>query len=121
MNATVTLVRGVAKLLEDYADALEAVPLAPRVQDLESPADDLFSLTYLGRRQKEILAVLREAGWEGAQAAKIATRIKYDEPNVWLTLKSLVDRGLVVKLVDQHPYRYRLADRFLPSVDSSTG
>lgn len=102
-----TFVRDVAAALIRYADSLEKSG-PPAAQG----PPDILDAPYLGPRQRQILKVLLEAGEEGKTSGEIANAIDYDQPNVWLTLKALVDRGLVVKWDDRRPHRYQLADRF---------
>jgi hypothetical protein len=62
-----------------------------------------------GPRQIEVVQVLDEAGAEGTNTGVIARRIDYDQPNVYLTLQGLTNRGFVVKDESTTPHTYRLA------------
>jgi Fe2+ or Zn2+ uptake regulation protein len=65
----------------------------------------------LGRRQAQILGVLEEAGGDGTNTGVISRAIDYDQPNVYLTLQSLVGLGFVDKDKTTDPHTYGLTPR----------
>jgi DNA-binding MarR family transcriptional regulator len=65
----------------------------------------------LGPRQAEVLALLQEAGPVGTNTGVLSRRMGYTQPNVHLTLKELVRRGLVEKDASARPHNYRLSPR----------
>jgi len=58
----------------------------------------------LGPRETEVIAALEEQGTQGMSAGSISRAIRYDEPNVYLTLRGLVTRRFVEKdaMTDPH-------------------
>jgi DNA-binding MarR family transcriptional regulator len=63
----------------------------------------------LGPRQAEILEELEIAGADGTTTGVIFRKIGYPQPDVYLTLRGLVTRGLAEKDESASPQRYRLA------------
>jgi len=63
----------------------------------------------LGPRQAEILKELEIAGADGTTTGLIFRKIGYSQPDVYLTLRGLVTRGLAEKDESTSPQRYRLA------------
>ena len=94
------------------AEALEAAAQVLRDQagSATGPASDATPADFaqLGFRQRQILGVLAEHP-DGTNTGVISRAIRYSQPNVHLTLKSLIDRGLVEKFASERPHRYKLA------------
>jgi Sugar-specific transcriptional regulator TrmB len=65
----------------------------------------------IGPRQIEVLEVLEGAGTKGTRTGHISSVIGYDQPNVYLTLQSLMALGFVAKDETRRPHIYRLAGR----------
>jgi alkylated DNA nucleotide flippase Atl1 len=62
----------------------------------------------LGPRQRQVYELLRGAPEEGMKTAELAGAMNgYDVPNAYLTLKSLVTRGLVELVPGSSPQRWR--------------
>ncbi len=112
-------------VIDALADALMAAgeALHERARSLrvaaDAPGDNEFDVVAearrlhgaLGPRQAEVLALLQEAGPAGTNTGVLSKRMGYTQPNVHLTLKELVRRGLVIKDGTTRPHNYRLAPR----------
>jgi DNA-binding transcriptional ArsR family regulator len=64
---------------------------------------------YLGVRQAQILELLAEAYPDSTDTGKLSRQMDYDQPNVYLTLKGLIEQGLVEKDAAAHPHQYKLS------------
>lgn len=65
-------------------------------------------VTGLGSRQQQAYEVLLAGPEEGLKTAEVAAAMGgYDVPNAYLTLKSLVNRGLVEQVPGSSPQRWR--------------
>lgn len=109
-------------VLEAIADALDAAsatlrqrvallkPVGP--SEARGPAGAVARARalhpQLGERQAQILEILAAAGAEGTGTGPISHQIDYDQPNVYLTLQSLVRLRFVEKDDTSDPHRYRL-------------
>lgn len=125
---------GTTDCLDALADALEAAGrvLRARATDVRSseidpsraqgnrPIVDRVRSRHqqLGPRQAQAIEVLAEAGVAGTTTGVIARRISYDQPNVYLTLQALIQRGIVERDVTTNPHTYRLSSEVLLSPES---
>jgi hypothetical protein len=64
----------------------------------------------LGSRQEEVVALLDEAGDHGLDTGVMSRSMDYDQPNVYLTLQSLVRHGFVERDTSVSPHTYRLTE-----------
>jgi DNA-binding transcriptional ArsR family regulator len=112
-------------VLEALADALDAAsgalrqhlallgPPAARGADGQAPQGAVAKARAiherLGSRQAQILEVLEEAGGDGTNTGVISKAIGQDQPNVYLTLRSLAGLGFVEKDKTTDPHTYRLS------------
>lgn len=63
----------------------------------------------LGPRQAEVIELLEQHGPNGTNTGVLSRSMNYDQPNVYLTLRSLVGLGFVEKDESVIPHNYRLA------------
>lgn len=64
----------------------------------------------LGSRQEEIVVLLEEAGERGLDTGVMSRSMDYDQPNVYLTLQSLMRHGFVERDTSVSPHIYRLTE-----------
>lgn len=64
----------------------------------------------LGSRQEEVVALLVEAGEGGLDTGVMSRDMDYDQPNVYLTLQSLMRHGFVERDTSVSPHIYRLTE-----------
>ena len=62
----------------------------------------------IGKRQLEVLAELDKSGLAGTNTGVISRALKYDQPNVYLTLNNMKDNDFVEKDESTDPHTYRL-------------
>jgi hypothetical protein len=67
----------------------------------------------LGSRQEEIVVLLDEAGEHGLDTGVMSRAMEYDQPNVYLTLQSLMRHGFVERDASVSPHIYRLTGGLL--------
>lgn len=89
------------------------------VTSAEAPADSALERVrsmhpQLGSRQEEIVALLEEAGEHGLDTGVMSRSMDYDQPNVYLTLQSLMRHGFVERDTSVSPHMYRLTDNLRP-------
>jgi len=65
----------------------------------------------LGPRQAQIIGELEKAGPAGTTTGRIREAIHYDQPDVYLTLKGLIELRFAEKDPSSRPHIYRLGDR----------
>jgi alkylated DNA nucleotide flippase Atl1 len=114
MDATpqlITLARHVAKGLQDFAEALEAVT-EPDVFDSVAEGADPARDHNLGARQRQIVEVAGLATEGGIKTSVIAEEIGYEVPNTYSTLQALARAGIVEQVPDKEPQHWRLARRY---------
>ena len=104
----------VAELASEIANALDR--FAARIarsgpSSMPSLAMTLATAPYLGFRQKEILQLTDLASDAGLTTSDVARLTGMTQSNAHLTLKGLIQRGLVDKMVQFSPHRYRLVSR----------
>lgn len=98
-EAVVKLVAGAITLLEQFVKDYTAEA------NLEAAEPDLGGL---GPRQREAYDALIGAPDDGLKTAEVAAAMGgYDTPNAYLTLKSLVSRGLIELIPGSNPQRWR--------------
>jgi alkylated DNA nucleotide flippase Atl1 len=102
----------VVRLAAKLAEALQSF-----VQEYNAPIDDGLTEeqlpSSLGHRQRQAHEILLAGPSDGMKTAEIAEAMKppYDVPNCYLTLRSLLNRGLVELLAGSSPQRWRVANR----------
>ena len=112
MNELADLHQAIADHLRSYA--------APGAVTPESPASDASwedrviaaarrMHNSIGPRQVEALRLVVQAHPKGATTGPMVKAMKYDQPNVYLTLQSLMRHKLVIKDSDSTPHRYYLS------------
>jgi hypothetical protein len=67
----------------------------------------------LGSRQEEVIVLLEEADDRGLDTGVMSRSMGYDQPNVYLTLQSLMRHGFVERDVSVSPHTYRLTEELL--------
>ncbi|UQS27564.1 hypothetical protein L1857_34595 [Amycolatopsis thermalba] len=119
-----------AAVLNAWSDALSAASAVLRQHALAlSPAVEARALSavdrarimnpQLGPRQAEIITLLDELYPKGADTGYLHRKMNYDQPNVYLTLKGLIQQGIVEKDATTRPHLYRLTDDFMKPDDQS--
>jgi hypothetical protein len=113
------------EFLEAIAEALEAAASVLRDRSARlkqrspaesnrapNPAERAKALhPQLGPRQEEIITELTKAGGRGTGTGAIVRAIGYDQPDVYLTLRSLQKLGFAEKDTSAKPHIYRLGPR----------
>lgn len=113
-------------LLDALADALaaasavlrqHAAKLSPAAGD--APADSnspravveraRIMHAALGVRQAQVIELLAEVYPGSTDTGKLSRQMDYDQPNVHLTLRGLINQGLVEKDPTLRPHQYKLA------------
>jgi len=105
----------VTQLASEIAHALDrfAARLARSGQtSLPSLARTIATAPYLGFRQKETLQLTDLASDAGMTTSDVARLTGMTQSNAHLTLKGLIHRGLVEKMDQFSPHRYRLASSY---------
>lgn len=94
------------KLASRIADALQGYVREMTAEFSETAEPE--SATGMGHRQQQAYELLKAAPEEGLKTADIAQAMDgYDVPNAYLTLRSLVNRGLVELIPGSSPQRWR--------------
>lgn len=108
LNEVATHLESAAHLLRELASRphQEATPEASPIDAIVRRAHRLHP--SLGVRQEEILRRVAEAGASGTTTGAISRQIRYEQPNVYLTLTALSRHGLVRKDAEASPHRYYL-------------
>lgn len=84
---------------------------------LEPPADPLRDVA-LGKRQQEMVEVLRLAGDEGLTTSQISERMNgYDTANAHMGLRALNQRRVVEEVPGKTPIHWRLAPHYRATAD----
>jgi hypothetical protein len=65
----------------------------------------------VGPRQLEALRLIAASHPAGLGTGNLMKRMQIDQPNVYLTLKSLVERGFLRKDGSKSPHQYFLSDK----------
>src|SRR5437773_7546692 len=87
-TASVVLKRRAALLTGEVGDAHASAGAVARARVIHP---------LLGPRQAEVIEQLEQAGRAGTNTGVISRAIKYDQPNVYLTLRGLTTLGFVEK------------------------
>jgi hypothetical protein len=114
-------------ILETFADALDAASAsirhsASRMAARLSPDPDMPSgdgmvararalHPALGPRQAQAIKELEDAWPDSRTTGLLAASMAYDQPNVYLTLKTLISLGFADKDASASPHLYRLGPR----------
>ena len=108
--------------IEDVIDALDAASAALRRRSAApgdaglghaARYDDVVAHALaihpqLGTRQMQVLRLLQEAEPSGTTTGDISRAIRYDQPNVYVTLRALIGHGFAQRDNTTVPHTYRL-------------
>ena len=100
-EALAALAISIAEDLQRFANAIREPALT------EGEEDEASELSGMGPRQRQAYDLLRRVSAEGIKTSELAEAMQYDVPNTYLTLKSLVNRGLVEMVPGSSPQRWR--------------
>lgn len=111
-----------AKLHDETASRLRAyVEESSRQQADEAPVEVRVLRRAkqlhpsLGARQEEALILIAKSHPEGVGTGFLTRAMKYDQPNVYLTLQALIRQNLVCKDDTTKPHQYSLAAQLVES------
>ena len=111
-------------IIEAIADALDAASavLRRRLREAVASAEPSQSGHVLdavmrehhglGPRQRQVIDLVAQHGERGVDTGWLFRAMGYDQANLYLVLRSLVQRGIVEKQSDHHPHLYRLAAKY---------
>jgi alkylated DNA nucleotide flippase Atl1 len=109
MDTTDALAKFFATLSTAAAELAADLREHPELEDVPEETDPTAGL---GPRQREIYAILQEAGDGGIVTSEIAKRMGgYDVPNAYLALRRLESLGLAELVPGAKPQRWRLRER----------
>jgi hypothetical protein len=108
LDAIAEALEAAAAVLRRHAAAPE--PAATVAEPGAASAAERARLAHpmLGFRQIEIIRLLEAAGTKGTTTGAISSTLRYDQPNVYLTLKNLIVLGFAEKDSKASPHRYFL-------------
>ena len=97
-----------ATVLRRHADRLKASAARGKVGP--GTAVDRAKLTHpmLGHRQEQVLGQLEAAEPDGTTTGAISRDLDYDQANVHITLRGLMERGFAERDTSRYPHVYRL-------------
>jgi alkylated DNA nucleotide flippase Atl1 len=117
-SALAELVEAIGNACIAYAHELRQQDLRAAELTLEPTADPADELG-LGKRQQEMVEVLRMAGDDGLTTAEICQRMAdgYDTANAHMSLRALQARRVIEEVPAKRPIHWRLAPQYRATAD----
>ncbi len=122
MSSINEMLMDIARLHDETANRLRAYVAEANRQQAEGASVETRVLDQarklhpsLGARQEEALTLIARSFPDGVGTGFLTKAMKYDQPNVYLTLQALIKQKLVRKDGAAKPHKYHLAEELAKS------